>query len=142
VHGRRNTAGGGEGTIALAPNGSLILNSRGSAEPGGRFQSESRDGGVHWSTPRTLEGYGSSAEGAMIRMNNSDQMLFSHSGNVNGTGGRYAPPPHAHTHTHKHTHTYTHTHTHARARAHTHTSLSIPSLNHTHLHTPPTLGGI
>ena len=41
---------GGEGTIAMAPNGSLILNSR--APQGMRYQSESRDGGVHWSTPR------------------------------------------------------------------------------------------
>ena len=43
-------------------------------------------------TPRLvtpLLGFGSNAEGAMIRMNGSDQMLFSHAGDVNGTIGRW-----------------------------------------------------
>jgi len=81
-------AGGGEGTIALAPNGSLIFNSR--APNGGRYQSESHNGGDNWSFPRLFEtGFGSNAEGAMIRLNHSDLMLFSHGGQVNGSGGRW-----------------------------------------------------
>eukprot|EP00729_Bicosta_minor_P017666 gene17666-32989_t len=75
---------GGEGTIALAPNGSLILNSR--APDGMRYQSTGHP-------PRLvapLNAFGSNAEGSMIRMaNGSDQMLFSHGGDINGTGGRW-----------------------------------------------------
>lgn len=37
-----------------------------------------------------LNAFGSNAEGSMIRMaNGSDQMLFSHGGDINGTGGRW-----------------------------------------------------
>eukprot|EP01047_Picozoa_sp_COSAG01_P043653 COSAG01_NODE_3892_length_5578_cov_5.863296_6_plen_371_part_00 len=50
---------GGEGTIARAPNGSLIMNARSTQNM--RLQSESRDGGEHWSSPRVLSGYGSNA---------------------------------------------------------------------------------
>jgi hypothetical protein len=79
---------GGEGTVALAPNGSLIFNSR--APNGGRYQSESRSGGDTWSEPRLFQtGFGSNCEGAMIRLNSSDLMLFSHGGQVNGSGGRW-----------------------------------------------------
>ena len=45
--------------------------------------------GSHWTKPRALTGYGSPAEGSLIRMNGSDLMLFSHAGNINGTGGRW-----------------------------------------------------
>eukprot|EP01052_Picozoa_sp_SAG31_P011498 SAG31_NODE_652_length_13181_cov_14.268155_7_plen_478_part_00 len=83
--------GGGEGTIATAPNGSLILNTRASNNL--RLQAESRDGGEHWSSPaRRLLGFGSNAEGAMIRLNGTDHsglMLLSHAGDVNGTAGRW-----------------------------------------------------
>ena len=40
--------------------------------------------GTHWTAPLALSGYGSPAEGSLIRMNGSDLMLFSHAGNVNG----------------------------------------------------------
>ena len=83
-----NLPRGGEGTIALAPNASLIFNSR--APNRGRYQSESHNGGDNWSNPRLFEtGFGSNSEGAMIRMNNSDLMLFSHGGQVNGSAGRW-----------------------------------------------------
>ena len=78
---------GGEGTLAEAPNGSVIFNSRGTQS--NRFQSASTDQGESWSAPRVLSGFGSSAEGAMIRVNGSDLMLFSHGGDINGTGGRW-----------------------------------------------------
>ena len=92
--------GGGEGTVAVAPNGSLIMNTRASQNI--RFQSASDDGGDHWSTPRPLLGFGSNAEGSMIRMHpphdphgtgtvgeDGGLMLLSHAGNVNGTAGRW-----------------------------------------------------
>ena len=56
---------GGEGTIALAPNGSLLLNTR--ALQNLRQQSYSNDEGATWSAPRSLDGgFGSSAEGATV----------------------------------------------------------------------------
>ena len=57
--------GGGEGTVALAPNSSLILNTR--ATQNLRFQAASTDAGRSWSLPRVLDGFGSNAEGAMLR---------------------------------------------------------------------------
>ena len=38
---------------------------------------------------RVLKGFGSNAEGAMIRVNNSDLLLFSHSNDINGTANRW-----------------------------------------------------
>ena len=57
---------GGEAQIAMAGNGSLLLNSRGPVQ-GVRWQSESRDGGETWSQPRVLDfGFGSSCEGSLL----------------------------------------------------------------------------
>ena len=38
---------------------------------------------------RVLKGFGSNAEGAMIRVNNSELLLFSHSNDINGTANRW-----------------------------------------------------
>ena len=79
---------GGEAQIAQAPNGSLLLNSRGPVQ-GTRWQSASHDRGAHWSQPRVLDyGFGSSCEGSMISMPRkagTGTLLFSHAGRI-GTG--------------------------------------------------------
>lgn len=82
-------AGGGEGTLALAPNGSLLFNTR--ATKNDRFQSASDDGGATCSAPRTLQGFGSSADGALLRLGSgsSGTLLFSHSNDINGTASRW-----------------------------------------------------
>jgi hypothetical protein len=49
-----------------APNGSLLLNSRGTAST--RYQSVSNDEGDTWSAPRAMDGFGSSSEGSLIRV--------------------------------------------------------------------------
>ena len=73
---------GGEAQLAMAPNGSLLLNSRGDRQ-GVRWQSESHDFGETWSAPRVLDfGFGSSCEGSLIRVPNSSDLLFSHAGRV------------------------------------------------------------
>ena len=78
---------GGEAQVAQAPNGSLLLNSRGpKAEPSGRdqgvrWQSVSDDGGASWSAPRILNfSFGSSCEGSIARVPDSDELIFSHPG--------------------------------------------------------------
>ena len=38
---------------------------------------------------RVLKGFGSNAEGAMIRVSNSELLLFSHSNDINGTANRW-----------------------------------------------------
>lgn len=76
---------GGEAQIALAPNGSLLLNSRGPAQ-GVRWQSASHDNGSTWSAPRVLDfGFGSSCEGSIISMPRTGLLLFSHAGRI-GSG--------------------------------------------------------
>ena len=76
---------GGEAQVALAPNGSLLLNSRGPAQ-GVRWQSASADDGATWSAPRVLDfGFGSSCEGSIIAVPGTDLLLFSHAGRI-GTG--------------------------------------------------------
>ena len=77
---------GGEAQIALAPNGSLLLNSRGPTQ-GVRWQSVSDDGGESWTAPRVLDfGFGSSCEGSLMRVPQSQRLLFSHAGRI---GDRY-----------------------------------------------------
>jgi hypothetical protein len=88
VSGRANSRGG-EAQIALAPNGSLLLNSRG-PQQGVRWQSESRDLGETWSYPRILDfGFGSSCEGSLMRMPDSADLLFSHAGRVDNRWNRW-----------------------------------------------------
>ena len=84
---------GGEGAIALAPNLTQhqpYLQFAWAWLSFGRYQSESHDGGDTWSSPRLFaQGFGSSAEGALIGLNGSSLMLFSHGGQVNGSAGRW-----------------------------------------------------
>ena len=76
---------GGEAQVALAQNGSLLLNSRGPAQ-GVRWQSASHDAGATWSAPRVLDfGFGASCEGSIIAIPGTDLLLFSHAGRI-GTG--------------------------------------------------------
>lgn len=71
---------GGEAQVAVAQNGSLLLNSRGPAQ-GVRWQSASHDNGSTWSAPRVLDfGFGSSCEGSIISMPGTGLLLFSHAG--------------------------------------------------------------
>ena len=80
---------GGEAQLAVAPNGSLLLNSRGDRQ-GVRWQSESRDFGETWSAPRVLDfGFGSSCEGSILRVPNSSDLLFSHAGRVHDRWNRW-----------------------------------------------------
>ena len=70
---------GDECSIAPAPNGTLIMNMRTAQER--RQFSVSSDDGVSWSPPTTVpfpfKGLGNGCEGAMIRMPNSNRMVFS-----------------------------------------------------------------
>ena len=74
----------------LAPNGSLILNSRGPVQ-GVRWQSVSSDAGDTWSAPRVLDfGFGSSCEGSILRpVEGRNLLLFAHAGRVDGVYGRF-----------------------------------------------------
>lgn len=79
--------GGAEAQVAPAPNGSLLLNSRGPYS-GVRWQSVSDDAGETWSLPRVLDfGFGSSCEGSIIRY--QDALLLAHSGRVHDKPGRW-----------------------------------------------------
>ena len=88
LSGRANPKGG-EAQVALAPNGSLLLNSRGPAQ-GVRWQSVSDDAGLTWSAPRILDfGFGSSCEGSIVRVPDTPKMLFSHPGRVHNKYNRW-----------------------------------------------------
>ena len=79
---------GAEAQIALAPNGSLLLNARGPRQ-GVRQQSASHDFGQTWSAPRVLDfSFGSSCEGSLVRAG-PRTLLFSHAGRIDGRIGRW-----------------------------------------------------
>ena len=70
---------GGESQIALAPNGSLVINIRaGGGAPAPRLTSWSSDGGMSWSIPVTTNFTGGSVEGSMVRLSGTDWLVLSH----------------------------------------------------------------
>lgn len=68
-------AGAGEGEVAIAPNGSLVINSR-PGHPYRRVLSWSEDGGESWSPPdQLMPELGGDVEGSMIRIQGTNVML-------------------------------------------------------------------
>ena len=70
---------GGEGSLALAPNGSLVLNVRGGGgTPAPRLTAWSNDQGSSWSAPVASNFTGGSVEGNVVRLPGTDWLVLSH----------------------------------------------------------------
>ena len=86
LSGRANPRGG-EAQVAVAQNGSLLLNSRGPTQ-GVRWESWSHDAGETWSSPVVSDhGFGSSCEGSVIRAGES--LFFAHPGRIDDRYNRW-----------------------------------------------------
>ena len=78
---------GSTGEIAVAQNGSLLLNSRGPAQ-GVRWESWSHDAGETWTPPLVSDyGFGSSCQGSVVR--DGTDLLFAHPGRIGGEFNRW-----------------------------------------------------
>lgn len=78
---------GGEAQIAVAQNGSLLLDSRGPVQ-GVRWESWSTDSGETWSAPLVSDyGFGSSCQGSVVR--NGSALLFAHPGRIDNKWNRW-----------------------------------------------------
>ena len=99
---------GDESQVALAPNGSLLLNMRGCSHAPGkpcgrghwsqgvRWQSVSHDNGETWSLPATLNfGFGSACEGSIVRIPDGGEATGGVKGEAAGEamGGPTGEPP-------------------------------------------------
>ncbi len=78
---------GGEAQIAVAQNGSLLLDSRGPVQ-GVRWESWSHDGGDTWTMPLVSDyGFGSSCQGSVVR--DGASLLFAHPGRIGNKFNRW-----------------------------------------------------